>query len=486
MSEMVVEQDQQDLLPRRLRLVEAVAITFSSVGCVAGVYSLFGFSFTTAGPAMIWGWIAVSVVALFMCLCWAELASHMPLAGSLYHWARAVAGPSVGWWVGWMYLLSLILIVAGWFFIIPTTLGPLLGIEFTPLQSSLVVFAAIAFAATVNGLGIELLGKLATVGTVLELIVGLALTGWLFFASDHQPASTFFNLGAAENLSQWWPLLFGGGIFVAVWVLFAFEFAGAVGEETKDPHRAAPRGVMLALVGTLIVGTATLVVFILAVPDNNTIASSSTPIPDIFNAWLPGWVAKVYLILLLWIEILGTNAFFAAVSRQLFGMARAGQLPMSRVLSKTKNGRPYVAVAVVAIIALVPLIFSQQMSVLATGSTACAFATYFVVLLAVLIGRLRGWPRTRAPFSLGKAGIPVNVIAVAGTLGILVLMLWPNDNANPFFGGLRVAYWLLGGIIVSGLLVFLLGRRKLIAASAAEDGLLEFETREASDKSPTA
>ncbi|ANW66480.1 hypothetical protein BCA37_25525 [Mycobacterium sp. djl-10] len=431
---------------------------------MAGLYSLFGFSFATAGPAMIWGWVAVSVVALFMCLCWAELSSHMPLAGSLYHWTRAVAGPVAGWWVGWMYLLALILLVAGWFFIIPTTLGPLLGVEFTSLQSALVVLAAIGLAAVINGIGIEVLGKFATLGTILELIVGLVLTGWLFVAADLQPVSIFFDLGEAASLAQWWPMLFGGGIFVAVWVLFAFEFAGAVGEETEDPHRAAPRGVMLALVGTLIVGTLTLAAFILAVPDVETIAASATPVPDIFNAWLPAWVAKAYLILLLWIEILGTNAFFAAVSRQLFGMARAGQLPMSEVLSRTRNGRPYVAVVVVAIIALIPLIFSQQMSVLASGATACAFATYTVVLVAVLIGRFRGWPHTPAPFALGRAGIPVNLVAAAGALGILVLLLWPSDNTNPEFGGIRVAYWLLGGILLSGLVVFLAGRRKLIGA----------------------
>lgn len=479
MSQTSIGGEQQQLLPRRLRLIEAVALTFSGVGCVAGLYSLFGFSFATAGPAFVWGWVIVAIIATFMCLTWAELASHMPLAGSVFHWARAVSKPGVSWWVGWMYLVSLNIIIAGWFFLIPVTLGPLLGIEFTSMQSFVVVFAALLFAAIINGLGIQLLGRFATLGTALELIVGIGLTLWLFFASDHQPLTVFFNTGAATDFSSWLPALFGGGIFVAIWVLYAFEFGGAVGEETKDAHRAAPRGVLFALLGTLIIGTLTLVVFTLAVPSVDAISGSATPVPDIFNAWLPEGVSKAYLILLLWIEILGTNAFFAMVVRQLFGMARAGQLPFASALSRTRNGNPYVAVIVVALVGLIPLIFSQQVAVLATGATACMYATYVLVLALVLVGRVRGWPRTKAPFSLGRWGVAVNVIALLGSIFIFVLLVWPNDNTNPEFNGIRVAYWLLGGMLAAGLVVFLAGRQKLLKTLSAEETLINLEEREA-------
>jgi amino acid transporter len=473
MAETTLEQVQ---LPRRLRFVETAALTFSTVGATAGLYSLFGFSLFYSGPAFVWSWLIVGVSVGCMALMWAELSSHMPLAGSVYHWAVALGGRGIGWGIGWLYLFAQCIVLTAWYFLVPITLGPLLGVEFTRTQSALITLAVIACATVLNALGIELLGKIIFIGVIFELIIGFGLTAWLFFASDHQPWSIFFNLGSSSSFSAWIPGFIGGGIFISLWVLFTFESAGAVGEETKDSHRAAPKAVLLAFVGTMVIGTAFLVTAVLAIPDVDAITNSATPLPDIFRAWLPHWTADVYLALLLGIEILGCNAFFTAVSRQLFGMARAGQLPAARQLSKTRNGTPYVAILTVGAVTALPLLIAQQMSVLAGGATAIMYLAYVSLLVVLLVARMKGWPRRDAPFKLGVWGIPANIVGLVLGAASLVTLVWPRDDTNPEVWGLRAAYWLIGVPIVLGAIVYFArgGQR----AVANEDDLLRISELE--------
>lgn len=443
-------------LSRSLRLRETAALTFSTVGATAGIYSLFGFSLSFAGPAFFWGWILVGLGVGSACLIWAELASRMPLAGSFFHWASATGGTKVGWWVGWLYLIAQCWVLTAWYFLVPATLGPLLGIEFSPLEAGLITFAVIAMATVMNALGIELLGRIVFVGVVLELIVAFGMTTWLLIASDKQPVSVFFHLGSATSFTDWLPLFFAGGIFLPLWVMFTFESAGAVGEETKGARRTAPRAILLAFVGTMIIGTYFLVTVILAIPDVDRIMASPTPLPDILDAWLPPVGAKIYLALLLGIEILGCNAFFTAVSRQVFGMSRAGLLPGSAILSRTRKGTPTAAIIAVGIVTSLPLLLAQTMAVLAGGATAAIYVAYVSLLIVVLIARLRGWPRTANPggFSLGRWGIPVNILAVVFGLAAIVILHWPSDATNPVVGGVRVSYWLVGIPVVIGIALF--------------------------------
>ncbi len=463
---------EQVRLPRKLRMVQTAALTFSTVGATAGLYSLFGFSLGASGPAFVWSWLVVGLSVAAMCLIWAELASHMPLAGSFYHWAKAMGGRTTGWWLGWMYLFAQCVVLTAWYFLVPVTVGPLLGIEFSPIQAALVAFVIIICATILNALGIELLGRIVLIGVTLELVVAFALTGALFVASDHQPVSIFFNLGDVSSFSAWLPGFVGGGIFLSLWVLFTFESAGAVGEETHDAQRAAPRAILLAFVGTMIIGTFFLISVVLAIPDVSAISASANPIPDIFNAWLPGWVSKTYLALLLGIEILGCNAFFTAVSRQVFGMARAGQLPLSKALSRTHGGTPYGAVIAVGVVTSLPLLIAQQMAILASGATAAIYVAYVLLLGFVLAARLRGWPRTTAPFSLGRWGIPVNIVALALGAASLATLLWPRDSTNPVLWGARASYWLVGIPLVIGIAFYLLRGRQQPKGAHAEESLL--------------
>lgn len=473
-------------LARKLNLRETASLAFSTVGATAGIYSLFNFAISTSGPAMFWGWLLVAIGVLAMCLLWAELASRMPLAGAFYHWGASVAGTRLGWWIGWLYLFAQCWALTGWYFLVPLTVGPLLGIEFSPLEAALITLGMIVLATVVNAFGIELLGKIIFIGVVFELIIAVGLTAWLFIASEHQPLTIFFDLGHAESFTDWVPMLLLGGIFMPLWVMFTFESAGAVGEETKDARRVAPKAVLIAFGMTVLIGVFFLVVVILAIPDVDTIIDSPTALTDIMDAWLPSWAAKVYLVLLLVIEILGCNAFFTAVSRQLFGMARANQLPGGSVLARTFRGTPTVSIITVGILTAIPLLIAQTISALAAGATSAIYVAYFLLIAALFVARLKGWPRRRITggFNLGRWGMPVNIVALISAAGALIALQWPSDLTNPVFAGLRVSYWLFIIPVVVGLVPFVWWlRRRRVEGDPVDPEILadEMEARTDSD-----
>jgi amino acid transporter len=304
-------------------------------------------------------------------------------------------------------------------------------------------------------------------------VVLFVLSVLVFAFGPHRSPGLLFDAGGTGgSAGTWLTGFFGGGVFVGLWALYTFETAGTLGEETIDAKRQAPRAVLGALILSVVAGALFLLLMILSIPDLGPAMASGTPLQDIITNSLASWVAKLYLVTMAWVLLLATYTFYTAACRHIFGMARAGQLPFSTVLSRTgRTGEPWVAAVVLGVITSLPLILvTQNLAVLITGATAAIYVPYVLVLGIALVARLRGWPRERAPFSLGRWGIPVNVLAFAGALLTLINLLWPRDSTNPVFKlEIRVAYWLIGIPLVVGIVYYALWQHRQLEAAQVEE-----------------
>ena len=456
-------------LRRRLTLRSNAALVFASVGATAGLYSLFAFSLGTSGPSFIWGWVATVIGVAALCCMWAELAAHYPLAGAFYHWGTAVAGSRVGWWIGWIYLGAQIAVLTAWYFVLPVAVAPLFGVTFSPGEAAAVALGALLVAAIINASGIEFLGKVTVIGVAAEIFIVFVLTSLVVAFGATQPVSVYVQGPGVSGFGNWVYALLAGGIFVSLWVLYTFESAGLVGEETKSGPRVAPKAIFLALTGTLLMGLYFLAGMIIAIPNVKAAMTSTTPIQDIINGALPHWFSKLYLVLICEVTFLGANAFFTGVSRQMYGMAREGQLPFSGFLSKTRNGTPWAALLVVAVLTGLPLLASQQMSVLTTGATGAIYVAYAFLAIMLLAARFRGWPHQPASFKLGRYAKPINIFAVLVATGVVVDLFWPRDTTNPTWHGVRVAYWIIGLPVVIGVLYYAFYQHRRLAPQGEAD-----------------
>jgi amino acid transporter len=455
------------------------AITYACAGITAGIFSLFAFSLAASGPTFFWGWLLVGLSVGLACLVYAELASHYPFAASIYHWPLQLMGRRAGWWVGWMYLGALLSLVGAYTIVMPTVLGPLF--DFTPSRNEIILIGLglLVIALVMNLVDIHVLGRLTVIGVVAELIVLFVLSVLVYLFGPHRSPSILFDAGGTGGSAHTWLAGFlGGGIFVGLWALYTFETAGTLGEETVDAKRQAPKAVMGALLLSVFAGAVFLFLMLLSIPNVGDAMQSATPLQDIISGALADWVAKLYLVTMAWVLLLATYTIFTAACRHIFGMARARQLPFSTALSRTsRNGEPWVAAVVLAVITSLPLILvTQNLAVLVTGATGAIYFAYTLVLGIALVARLRGWPREPAPFSLGRWGIPVNVLAFIGALLTLINLLWPRDSTNPVFKlNIRVSYWLIGIPLVIGIVYYALWQHRALGAEPVDEPAEESE-----------
>jgi amino acid transporter len=450
--------DVRHRLSRKLSTFGNLAITYSGVGAAAGIYSLFGFSMGFSGATMVWGWVIVGLAMGLMSLLFAELSSHYPYAGAVYQWSSILAGRRVGWWVGWIYLFGILFTLTSYYFVLPGSVIPLLGLSGSQAQIVAIVVICLAVATICNAAGIQVLGRLNRYGVLLEMGVFFVITILVTaLAPVHHGLGVLTNtLGTSSGVGSWLNNFMAGGIFVSLWVLFSFENGGTLGEETVDAHRKAPRAVIGAWLVTFIAGLAFILAILTAIPDLATVNKTGVPIQDAIGSALGDGGSRFYLGLIAVITLLGGTAFFAGAVRHAFSMARDGMLPGSQLLSRTspKTGAPMGAIIVIAVVTAIPLIASRTIAVLVTGAVAVMYVAYFLITIVLLRARLRGWPQQTSPFTLGRWGLPLNVLAIAFTGVMMVNLLWPRDATNPEKWGLPVAWWLLGIPIVVGLAYF--------------------------------
>src|SRR5579864_268985 len=197
-------------------------------------------------------------------------------------------------------------------------------------------------------------------------------------------------------------------MFMSLFVIYGFDTAGTLGEETNDPQRNAPRGVLWAIGLSAIAGILFLGGTILSFKNLGAIegiasgANFTQALPAIIKDALGSSWGNVYLGVVFIAVCVCTLAIQSATIRLMFSVGRVCFLPF-RSAWGTVNPvfrTPMYAGIAVAVLSALPFLYSTAIGVLVTGATGMIYLSYFMNNIASLGARLRGWPRVKAPFSL--------------------------------------------------------------------------------------
>ena len=168
-------------------------------------------------------------------------------------------------------------------------------------------------------------------------------------------------------------------------------------------------------------------------------------------------------------------------------MARDETLPASGVLKKVHPGlhTPIVSCIVLGILSGIPFIQFAGVAYIAIAATGMIYLSYLIGNLALFRARARGWPKTKAPFSLGRWAMPLTVLALLYGGAMFVNMMWPRAATNPrpheisglplnfhwnWLNGQPVLWSVLVVVVGVGAIYFLLVQRKKPAHLAAPEG----------------
>ena len=428
-----------------------------------GIFVLTGVAARdSAGPGVAISFVIAGVVCGLAALCYAELASTVPVAGSAYTFSFATLGELIAWIIGWDLVLEFSLaasvVAVGWsqYFVtlldglgitVPTAIAG--GEESAINVPAMLIVALLTIVAV---LGIKLSSRFTAIMVTIKVAIVLAVivVGAFFikaanyspFIPPAEPAERTSGLQAPllESLFGLEPTVYGiGGMLAgAALVFFAFigfDIVATTAEETKNPQRDMPRGIL----GSLVICTVLYVLVSLVVTgmQKYTELNPDAPLAEAFNSVdLPvfatlislGAVAGLTSVML--ILMLGQ-------SRVLFAMSRDRLLPVGLAKVHPTWGTPYritigVGVVVTIFAGFIPL---EALAELVNIGTLFAFM--LVSIGVIILRRTRpDLPRAfRVPFS--------PVLPALAVLACLFLML--NLTGETW---LRFLIWMLAGLVV--------------------------------------
>lgn len=445
-------------LKRTMSLFSNFAATFSYISVTTGIFALFAFGLGTGGPAFFWSWPIVFGGQLLVGLVFAELVSHYPLAGSVFQWTKQVSNRDVAWLNGWVYLVAQIATIASVDFTVPPVIASLLGLNASD-PHVLIVIALIVLAVTtiVNIVGVRLLAIINNIGVLAELGGMLVLGLILLFHANH-PITFLFNDGGTSVNGAYLGTFFAA-MLMSLFVVYGFDTAGTLAEETHNPSKSAPRAMLLALLGSFVLGGLFLIGAILAISSQPgalaKIMADPNALETIIEQAAPGLSNVFFVIVSTAITVCGLTVQ-ANAARLLYSMGRDKQVPGAGFVGKVSPslGTPVNAILVTAVLGAALIFATQVEAVLVAVTVVLIYLAYGICTAATLVARFRGWPRERAAFSLGGAGLIVNVLAVIYGVAMIINLSWYRPTPGAAWYLNYATFIFVPVIIVIGLLYY--------------------------------
>jgi urea carboxylase system permease len=439
-------------LKRSMGSFSSFAAGFSYISILTGLFQTFYLGYAAGGPLFFWSWPIVLCGQFLVALCFAELAAEFPLSGGVYQWAKYVGSPALGWITGWIYLACLITSLAAVALALETSLpqistwfqwvGNVQNINDVALNAVVLGCILIALSTLINSMGIRLLATINNIGVFAELagIIILIVLLALHAVRDPLAAVVFAEGNASANDAGptfGMNTLLAACALTAGYVLYGYDTAGSLAEETHDPRKRAPRAILQALSAAGIAGLLVLLLSLMAVQNLYApeLGNAKGGLPLLIKTVLGEPLGKLFLCDVIFSIFVCALAVHSGVVRLMFAMSRDNQLPFSKTLGMVspKTHTPIMASIVCGIGAVLILVanvrFPKVIELVTSIAILWANLAYFIVVTAMLIKRLKTSGEKTAPtdrFTVGKWGLPVNVLAVCWGFFMVVNVAWPR------------------------------------------------------------
>ena len=411
-----------------------------------------------AGPGISLSFFVTAFVCSFAALCYAELASMIPIAGSAYTYAYATLGEIFAWIIGWdlilEYAVSNMAVAVGFSAYFNDLLDGVFHVHLPKI---------IANPAIVNG------AYSGSVFNLTALVILLVLT-WVLVRGVRESAQTnnimvlikiaailIFVIGAAHavNTANWHPFLPNGfsgmltGAAIVFFTYIGFDSVSTAAEECRTPQRDLPVGI----IATLIVCAALYisVALVLTGIANWKTLNTAAPVADALKALgmngIRGWVNVGALVGM----ISSLMVFQYGQARIWFAMSRDGLLPKAFAKVHTRFRTPHVSTWIAGLVVGIPAGIWDIGTFADLSNIGTLFA--FIVVSAGVIVLRRTQPERQRGFRVPWCPVLPGLSIVF----CLVLMM-----ALPLETWLRFFVWLAIGLVI----YFLFGRRHSVLESA--------------------
>jgi amino acid transporter len=280
------------------------------------------------------------------------------------------------------------------------------------------------------------------------------------------------------------PANFLVAMFMGLFVIYGFDTASTLAEETRDPRRAAPRAVLGSIGAAFVIGFVFLWAMLMAIPGSlsKVVAAGGISPPQIIEANLSKGLATGYLFVVSFAIFVCCLAIQASTIRLAYGMARDRQLPRSKMLESVNpsTGTPVGACILIAAMAALFLLKYAGVAYIAIAASGMIYLSYILANVAILRARRRGFPRQAGAFSLGRWGMPVNVLALVWGGSMLINFAWHRLATNPkaseipglsfpgFLDKIPILWLVLGLVLVLGAVYYSIRRDRIPAPKVPE------------------
>ena len=425
------------------RSLGPVQLVLLGIGCIvgAGIYVMTGSAAANyAGPAVVLSFVIAGTACAFTGLCYAELASTLPVSGSSYTYAYAALGEVFAWSLGWLLMLEYGLagsaLASGLSGYLASLLGdfgvhipeavrtPFIQTVLTPHGTTfavggsmnLVAAASLGLVAAVLVRGVALSAAINAVMVTIKIavLIGFVAVGlfhvdpanWVPFIPENRGGFTYGVPGILRAAS------------VLFFAYLGFETVSTAALEARAPQRDMPIGILGSLgvctalyIAVALVLTGLVPYRLLGVADPIALAVDRMGLPAFALVVKLGAVLGLSSVLLV-------NTY--GHSRICFAMARDGLLPRVFGAVHVDWQTPYAGTAIVAAIAAVAAAFLpiSILGDLVSLGTACAFS-----IVAVSVMWLRTTqPDLARPFAVPLGGVWLRGVWI-GTVPVFALVL---------------------------------------------------------------
>ena len=428
--------------PSLMRTIGPAQMALYGLGSMlgAGIYGLIGKAAGQAGNAVWLSFVVALVAALLTAFSYASLGSRYPrAAGAAYVTERAYGFPLLSFMVGLALVCSGLTSIATQSQVFAANIAALFGLESIPLSwlalGFLLILTCLVFRGIRESMWVNVLCTLIEAGgLVIVIVAGASYWG----SVDYLETPT---LPGGDQAA----LLVMQAAVLAFFAFIGFEDMINVAEETRDPERTVPLGLILAMAAAAVIYIAIAVTAVSVVPWQE-LAEAPGPITAVMERAAPSVPPLLFTVITLFAVANTALVNYVTASRLIYGMARQGLLPQRLGNVHAARRTPHLAVAALFLV-LAPLALLGTITELAAATVLLLLLVFTVVNGALFILKGRDGEK-RGRFEIPRA---LPALGALTCLILIVVRVATGDWQAPA---------LAGALLVGAFALYVLMQRK--------------------------